>query len=126
MLETIREYAAERLDESGEAEEVRRAHALYYLELSEAAQPEVSTRMLKEWMAVLDKDHDNLRAALRWAIRHREVDLGVRLSLMMWRFWSEHYHVGEGRRWLEAVLAHSAPQGRGCPSYYVNCVLNPR
>ncbi|MBA2714343.1 MAG: XRE family transcriptional regulator [Rubrobacteraceae bacterium] len=98
MLETIREYAAERLESSGEAENMDRAHALYYLALAEAAQPEASAQMFDEWLAVLDRDYDNLRAALRWAIRDREVDIGARLGLMMWRFWSEHFHVGEGRR----------------------------
>jgi tetratricopeptide (TPR) repeat protein len=105
MLETIREYAAERLETGCEAEEMDRAHALYYLALAEAAQPEVSPQMFDEWLAVLDRDHDYLRAALRWAIRHHEVDIGSRLCLMMWRFWSETFHLGEGRRWLEAVLA---------------------
>jgi predicted ATPase/transcriptional regulator with XRE-family HTH domain len=110
MLETIREYAAERLQTSGEAEEMRRAHALYYLALAEAAQPEASIRMQEEWMAVLQTEHENLRAALRWAIRHREVDIGTRLCLMMWRFWAERYHTSEGRRWLETVLAMGEPE----------------
>jgi predicted ATPase/transcriptional regulator with XRE-family HTH domain len=110
MLETIREYAAERLESGGEAEAMRRAHALYYLSLAEATQPEVSARMLKEWIAILGRDHDNLRAALGWAIRRGEVDVGVQLGLMMWRFWAEHYHLGEGRRWLEAVLALDRPE----------------
>jgi predicted ATPase/DNA-binding XRE family transcriptional regulator len=111
MLETIREYAAEQLRSDGEAEGMHRAHALYYLALAEAAQPETSPRMFDEWLAVLEREHDNLRAALRWAIRHREVDIGARLGLMMWRFWSEQFHLGEGRRWLEAVLELGEPEG---------------
>ena len=111
MLETIREFAAERLDSDGEAEEVHRAHAMYYLELAEAAQPEVSARMLTGWLAVLDREHDNMRAALRWTIRHRQVDIGTRLALALWRFWPERYHITEGRRWLEAVLALGQPEG---------------
>ena len=111
MLETIREYAAERLQASGEAEEGRRSHALYYLALAEAAQPEVSARMLSEWMTILEEEHDNLRAALRWAIRVGEVDLGAQLGLMLWRFWSERYYISEGRRWLESVLALGEPEG---------------
>ena len=110
MLETIREYAAEHLRSDGEAEEMHRAHALYYLALAEAAQPEASPRMFDEWLDVLEREHDNLRAALRWAIRHREVDIGARLGLMMWRFWSENFHLGEGRRWLEAVLELGEPE----------------
>jgi tetratricopeptide (TPR) repeat protein len=111
MLETVREFAAERLDSDGEAEEVHRAHAMYYLELAEAAQPEVSARMLIGWLAVLDREHDNMRAALRWTIRHRQVDIGTRLALALWRFWPERYHITEGRRWLEAVLALGQPEG---------------
>jgi predicted ATPase len=110
MLETIREYAAERLESSREAEEIQRAHALYYLALAEATQPEASAHMLKEWLAILEEEHDNLRVALRWAIRNRKADIGARLGLMLWRFWPERYHISEGRRWLEAVLALGGPQ----------------
>ena len=110
MLETIRDYAAEQLRSDGEAEDMHRAHALYYLALAEAAQPEASPQMFDEWLAVLEREHDNLRAALRWAIRHREVDIGARLGLMMWRFWSENFHLGEGRRWLEEVLELGEPE----------------
>jgi tetratricopeptide (TPR) repeat protein len=67
--------------------------------------------MFDEWLVVLEREHDNLRAALRWAVRHREVDIAARLGLMMWRFWSENFHVGEGRRWLEAVLELGEPEG---------------
>ena len=105
MLETIREYAAERLESSGEAEEVRRAHALYYLALAEATQPEILVHTQQEWWWTrLEEDHDNLRAALRWAIRSREEDTAARLALALWRFWSAR-HLSEGCRWLEAVLA---------------------
>jgi predicted ATPase len=64
MLETIREYAAERLESSGEAEALQCAHALYYLQLAEAVQPETSVQMQEVWLTVLDAEHDNLRAAL--------------------------------------------------------------
>jgi tetratricopeptide (TPR) repeat protein len=90
---------------------MHRAHALYYLALAEAAQPEASARMFDEWLAVLEREHDNLRAALLWAIRNREVGIGTRLGLMMWRFWAERYYMSEGRRWLEAVLALGEPEG---------------
>jgi predicted ATPase/DNA-binding XRE family transcriptional regulator len=110
MLETIKEYASERLRSSGEAEGMYRAHTLHYLALAEASQPEVSPHMFEEWLAILEQDHDNFRVALRWAIGHRETDIGARLALLLWRFWSEHYHVGEGRRWLEAVLELGEPE----------------
>ena len=113
MLETIREYAAERLQASGEAEEVRRAHALYYLALAEAAQPEASLPSQDEWWwAQLEVEHDNLRAALRWAIGSGEVEISERLGLMLWRFWNLGSHLSEGRRWLEAILELGGADGR--------------
>lgn len=105
MLGTIREYAAGRLRSSGEAEEVRRRHAMYYLALAEATQPETLVHTQREWWWTrLEEDNDNLRAALRWAIRSREEDTATRLALALWRFWSAR-HLSEGCRWLEAVLA---------------------
>jgi predicted ATPase/DNA-binding XRE family transcriptional regulator len=105
MLETIREYAAERLSSGGETEALRRAHALYFLVLAEATQPE---RLMYAqegwWWTRLEAEHDNLRAALYWAIQNREEETAARLALAMWRFWSAR-HLGEGSRWLEAVLA---------------------
>jgi tetratricopeptide (TPR) repeat protein len=112
MLETIREYAAELLESSSEVESIRRAHALYYLALAESTQPEVSAHMLKVWLTLLEEEHDNLRAALGWAIKSREVDIAARLGLTLWRFWAERYHLSEGRRWLEAVLALDRPEVR--------------
>jgi predicted ATPase/DNA-binding XRE family transcriptional regulator len=109
MFETIREYASERL--GSDAEEIQREHARYYLALAESVQPEASSHMLTKWLAVLDREHENLRAALRWAIRNRDVDFGTRLALMMWRFWPERHYVTEGRRWLEAVVGLGEPEG---------------
>jgi predicted ATPase/DNA-binding XRE family transcriptional regulator len=113
MLETIREYAAERLEKSGEAEAMRGAHARYYLALAEAAQPEVSTHPREEWWWTrLEEEHDNFRAALRWAVRAREAETATRLALALWRFWNLGSHPSEGRRWLEAVLALDDAEGR--------------
>jgi predicted ATPase len=117
MLETIREYASERLRSSGEAAEMGRAHAIYYLALAESTQPEVSAREPLEWLGLLEEEHDNLRAALRWVIRDREADTAARLVLALWRFWAERHHLSEGRRWLEAVLALGRPEaGKAEPS----------
>jgi predicted ATPase len=113
MLETIREYAVERLESSGEAEEMHRAHALYYMSLAEAAQPEVSMHLREEWWwTQLEEEHDNLRAALRWAVRVRESETATRLALALWRFWNLGSHPSEGRRWLEAVLALEGAEDR--------------
>jgi predicted ATPase/transcriptional regulator with XRE-family HTH domain len=111
MLETIREYAAGWLESRGEAEETHRAHALYYLALAEATQPESAVSPQREWWwSRLEKEHDNLRAALRWAIQNGERDTAARFALALWRFWSAR-HLGEGFRWLEAVLTMGGTEG---------------
>jgi predicted ATPase/DNA-binding XRE family transcriptional regulator len=111
MLETIREYAAERLESGGEAEEIYRAHALYYLALAEATQPETAVPAQRAWWWTrLEREHDNLRAALHWAIQNGERDTAVRFALALWRFWSAR-HLGEGFRWLEAVLTIGGTTG---------------
>ena len=117
MLETIREYAAERLASSGEAEEAQRKHALYYLALAEAAQPEASGRpdgvvWWSLFLGRLEEEYDNLRAALGWAVQNRELETGARLAIALWRLWSESRHTSEGRRWMEAVLALDASESR--------------
>jgi predicted ATPase/DNA-binding Xre family transcriptional regulator len=113
MLVTIREYAAGRLRFSGEAEEAQRAHALYYLSLAETTQPDNVVPTQREWWwKRLEEEHDNLRAALRWAIRSRERDTAARLALALWRFWSAR-HLGEGFRWLEDVLAMGGAEPEG-------------
>ena len=111
MLETIREYAAERLKSSGETEEIHRAHAVYYLALAEATQPETVVSSQSEWWWTrLEREHDNLRAALRWAIHNGERDAAARFALALWRFWSAR-HLGEGFRWLEDVLTMGGTAG---------------
>lgn len=109
MLETIREYALERLISCGEAEEAHRRHARYYLALAEAAQLEDSEQWNEaQWrskLTRLEREHDNLRAALRWAVADREMETAARLALALWRFWMDCYSLGEGLRWVEVVLA---------------------
>lgn len=82
-LETIREYASEQL---GDDEEVRRRHAKYFVALSERAQPELQRGGQALWLERLDRDHDNIRAALEWAHRTTRVDIALRLAVAVWRF----------------------------------------
>ena len=109
MLETIREYAAERLEASGEADEVRRRHADAFRSLAAEcyarrveAESECSER--------LESDHDDLRAALEWLAAH-EPDAELELAGALGWFWLSHSHLAEGRRRLTDALARSRAEG---------------
>jgi predicted ATPase/transcriptional regulator with XRE-family HTH domain len=105
MMETIHEYALERLEASGEAEALQLRHADYYLTLAEQAEPALLGAEQGEWMERLETEHDNLRAALRWALDRNEAETAGRLAGALWHFWVMHGHTSEGRSWLDAVLA---------------------
>jgi predicted ATPase/class 3 adenylate cyclase len=108
MLTTIREYALEKLAERGQATAGQCLHAEYYLPLAEAAEPQISGATQKEWLERLEREHDNLRAALDWGLAHGESKLAGRLSVALWRFWWLHGHLTEGRNWLARVLGTAA------------------
>jgi predicted ATPase/DNA-binding SARP family transcriptional activator len=107
MLETIREFAAERLEEAGAADDVAHAHCARYLALAEEAAPRLFFD--HALLARLDEEHANLRAALAWA-RDHDSDLYLRLGVALWRFWYVRGLLREGRSHLEAALEASAPQ----------------
>ncbi len=106
MLETIREYGLERLDGSDEAAAIRDRHAAYYLDLAERIEPDLLGAGGRASLLTLEREHDNLRAALVWSARSDGATL-VRLAGALWRFWYARGHHGEGRSWLRAALAHS-------------------
>lgn len=105
MLETINEYARERLEASGEAEALRRAHASYALALAEEAYGELTGPRQAQWLARLEEEHDNLRAAMSWAREVGESEFWLRLAWSLWRFWELRFRLREGRQWLEGALA---------------------
>ncbi|HEY3230832.1 MAG TPA: AAA family ATPase, partial [Roseiflexaceae bacterium] len=107
MLETIREYALERLALSDEAEVVRQTHAAYYLALAEAAEPELRGSQEDRWSRRWEAERDNLRATLRWYAKRDETAQLARLGGAIWWFWNIRGHWSEGRGWLEQALAHS-------------------
>jgi predicted ATPase len=107
MLETIREYAAERLEESGEADELRRRHAKRLLALAEELEPKVreeSVRGGREGLDRLEREHDNFRAALDQLEESGDAELALRLTAALADFWESRGHLAEGRRRLERAL----------------------
>ncbi len=105
MLEPVRQYARELLDKGGEAERVRERHAQYYLALAREAEPNLSGTRQAEWLGRLEREHDNLRAALGWAIEGGNAELALRLTGALERFWWVGGHLSEGRHWLGRGLA---------------------
>jgi len=108
MLETIREYAAERLEESEEAEEMRDRHAQYYLALAEEAEPALlASQTPTQWLDRLESEHDNLRVALDWLEASGKCELALRLAGAASPFWHATGQLTEGRRRLESALRGS-------------------
>jgi predicted ATPase len=105
MLATVREYATERLEESGEADEVARRHAAYFLALAEEAEPHLHGGDPAAWLDQLEPEHDNLRAAYDFLESAGETQLVLQLAGALHRFWTTHGHFAEGRRRLESALA---------------------
>lgn len=106
QLETVREYARDRLVESGEVTDTARRHRDWFLALVARAEPEFFRGVESaEWLTRLDREHDNLRAALQWSLdEHGEERDGLRLAAGLWRFWEIHGHLAEGLGWLEYFL----------------------
>jgi predicted ATPase/transcriptional regulator with XRE-family HTH domain len=124
MLETIREYALERLEESGATAQARQVHATYFLALAEEAEPALRGPEQARWQQRLEQEHDNIRAVLAWTLAqtngtggalpiqgtHSMLEprvLGLRLAGALEYFWTWRGHATEGRRWLETLLAGS-------------------
>ncbi|MDF3041129.1 MAG: Protein kinase [Thermomicrobiales bacterium] len=105
MLETIREYGLERLAEVGEEDEIRRRHQTWCVDLAERAEPELIGADQHRWFSRLAIEHDNVRVALGWAISRGDAETALRLGGALYRFWADHGHYEEGRRWLEQALA---------------------
>ena len=113
MLETVREYALERLADAEEGERVRRIHADYYLAFAEQAEGSLVGGAQAEWLDRLTEDHDNLRAALSWFAQRELTDDGLRLAIALQRFWRARGHVAEGRQRLRELLARPARSASG-------------
>jgi non-specific serine/threonine protein kinase len=106
MLETVREYGREQLGQSGEADEMARRHAEFFLAFGEDVRPKLASVHAVEWYGRLEAEHDNLRAALGWLIEH-DPGACLRLAVALSPLWATHGHLAEGRRRLEAALERS-------------------
>jgi len=113
MLEPVRQYALEKLEEGG-AHETRRQHARYYLALAERAGPELRGGEQAIWLGRLETELDNLRAALSWSVENGGGEEVARAAWTSWTYWWLSGHISEGRRWAEEALARE-PQMSASP-----------
>jgi predicted ATPase/DNA-binding CsgD family transcriptional regulator/tetratricopeptide (TPR) repeat protein len=107
LLETIRQYAAEQLRATGEVMTTQRAHAEYFLQLAETAEPWLTSSQRGKWRDRLVTEYDNLRVTIAWSQQGSgEIEVGLRLAGALWWFWNLHAQLSEGRAKVEALLTH--------------------
>jgi predicted ATPase/class 3 adenylate cyclase len=111
MLETIREFATERLMTDWDADDTARRHAEFFLRVSEDAEGQFTREDQATWLSRFEREHDNVRAALRWSIQSGEAEPGLRIAAAVWRFWQHRGHLTEGRQWLRELLAMPTAEG---------------
>ncbi len=104
LLETVRQYAREKLSETGEGMVIRDAHFQYFLGLAERAEPQLMGAQTIDWVKRLESDFDNIRAALEWSIKD-DPQVGLRLASTLAWFWEESNYASDGASWLEQFLA---------------------
>jgi predicted ATPase/class 3 adenylate cyclase len=110
MLETIREFGLETLGADGDRDAVRRRHGEHFLDLAVEAEAHLTSEDQGEWLDRCDREHPNIRAALRWAIDDGQADRAQRAAAGLWRFWQQRGHLAEGSRWFGEILAMPAGQ----------------
>ena len=114
MLETIREYGTELLQSTDPAEgtELRRRHARYYMGLAEQGAIGIQAHQQEYWLNRFEAEHDNLQAALKWAIEQGDVEIALRIAAALRNFWDYRGYYNEGFKWLTEALALPAAQER--------------
>jgi len=105
MLETVREYAGGLLESSGEAPAIHRSHAAFFTELSESIDPGITGPIDHQTLSQIEREKDNMRAALGWAIAEEDTDRATRLGAAIWRGLERRHVLVEARAFLEAILA---------------------
>jgi non-specific serine/threonine protein kinase len=122
LLETIREYALEKLEEAGETARLRDRHLDLFLARAEEAAPKLGEAYQQLWLNWLEGEHDNLRAALTWSLESGCIEAGLRIATALVRFWEIRGYVQEGLRWFERLLAQT--DNRISPSVRVNALVS--
>ncbi len=112
LLETIREFARAELSASGEEEAIRARHAAFFAALATEGARHLAGPEQSEWLRRLERDHDNLRSALRWQFDHGDPAAAMEMTMSLSMFWRIRSHLTEGWRWIEEALqaAPSTPQ----------------
>jgi predicted ATPase/DNA-binding CsgD family transcriptional regulator len=107
LLETIREYALSKLDAAGDAARLRQRHLELFLVRAEAAAPKLFDAYQQLWLNWLEGEHDNIRAALAWALEGGRIEAGLRIAIALVRFWEIRGYVREGLAWFERLLGQA-------------------
>jgi len=112
LLETVREYAQEKLREAEEWDAIHLRHRDYFLAMAEEAEPRLIGAEQAAWFQRLEEEHENLRASLNWSLQKTEATHGLRLCGALWRFWSFYGHYAEGLSWSARILHKAESQER--------------
>jgi predicted ATPase/DNA-binding CsgD family transcriptional regulator len=107
MLETIRQYAAEKLEDAGEKPAIRDRHLHCFLELVEETEPKLQGEFQQLWLNWLEGEIGNIRAALSWALESERIEAGLRVATALYQFWTIRAYREEGLSWFERLLARA-------------------
>jgi non-specific serine/threonine protein kinase len=105
LLETIRQYAEEKLIDSGEWSRLHDRHLQCYLQITEGTAPKLQGRYQELWLNWLEGEYDNIRAALSWSLERDRIEVGLRIAIALYQFWTIRDYVEEGLSWLERLRA---------------------
>jgi predicted ATPase len=127
ILETVRQYAREKLFESGEGTTMRAKHRDVYLEFVERIEPELIRGQQKKWMDLLEAEYDNLRAALSWSLENEHAEQALRFCSALFNFWGRRRHLVEAVQACTAALACVKQNEKiKMTAWYASCYLPPR
>jgi DNA-binding CsgD family transcriptional regulator/Tfp pilus assembly protein PilF len=126
LLETVRQYAWEKLEEAGEERNVGHRHAAWYLALSEEAEPHLRGHQQVSRLRLLEREHANLRASMQFLLREGEVETAVRLAWALWFFWYLRRHLGEGFRYSTEILERddTLPAGLHARALFIRAAMS--